>query len=382
MWSWPIIVCLIAVGLSSLHTGAAALFVGRFARRKAPARIESPSVTILKPLCGDEPGLMENLASFCAQDYSGAIQIIFGTQDPGDPAIDTVKGLLTKFPGHTLELVVDSRLHGVNRKVSNLVNMAACIRHEVVILADSDIRVGPGYVAGLIAELERSGVNGVTCLYHGLGSQSIWSRLSALGIDTHFLPNVIVGLALRLARPCLGSTIALRRETLNRIGGMEVFANDMADDYVLGEALRSEGGEVAVPSFLIGHVCGECSWGELWGHELRWARTIRSIDPVGHAASIITHGLPWALMAVLLGGGLAATAAVFLVVTSRILLCMRIERAFGLVPHPYWLLPFRDLLSFTVFIASFIGRSVTWKGHSYRMEAKANLVPKRRSASP
>ncbi|MGO4705262.1 bacteriohopanetetrol glucosamine biosynthesis glycosyltransferase HpnI [Microvirga sp. 2MCAF38] len=379
MWSWLTIICLIAVGLSSLHTGAAAILVGRFARRKTPVRIESPSVTILKPLCGDESELEKNLTSFCAQDYSGSVQIIFGVQASDDPAIAIVNALSKKFPGQNLDLVVDSRLHGLNRKVSNLVNMAARIRHQVVILADSDIRVGPDYIVNIIAELERPGVNGVTCLYHALASRSLWSRLSALGIDTHFLPNVVVGLSLGLAQPCFGSTIALRRTMLARIGGMEAFANDMADDYALGAALRSQGGEVAVPSFTIGHMCGERSWSELWRHELRWARTIRSIDPAGYAASVVTHGLPWALLAALFGGGAVAMVAMLLVVVSRILLCRRIERAFGLRPHPYWLLPIRDLLSFTVFIASFIGRSVTWKGSSYRMEA--SLALKRRSAS-
>jgi ceramide glucosyltransferase len=383
MSSWLSIICLVAAGLGCLYMGAAAFLVGRFSRREAPIRDESPSITILKPLHGDEPRLAENLASFCLQHYSGSVQVIFGVQDPGDPAIAVVKRLTEQFPGRPLlELAVDARQHGANRKVSNLVNMASHIRHDVVVLADSDMRVGPDYLAGIVSELGRPGVDGVTCLYFGLASRNVWSRLSALGIDTHFLPNVVVGLALGLARPCFGSTIALRRATLGRIGGFEAFADTLADDYALGAALRSRGFGITVPAFLVGHACCERSWAELWWHEVRWARTIRSIDPVGYAGLAITFGLPWALMVVLLEGGAAALAAVVLAVACRIMLCVRIERAFDLMPHPYWLVPVRDLLSFAVFIASFAGRDVTWKGHDFRVKANGILVPERRSASP
>ncbi|MGO4571655.1 bacteriohopanetetrol glucosamine biosynthesis glycosyltransferase HpnI [Microvirga sp. 2TAF3] len=373
MLSWLIIICLIAAGLGCLHMIVAAVLVGRFVRRKTAVRNDSPSVTILKPLCGNEPRLMENLVSFCVQDYSGPVQVIFGVQDPADPAIAIVERLAAQLPERTVELVVNPRRHGANRKVSNLVNMAAHIRHETVLLADSDMRVGPDYLAGIIAELGRPSVDGVTCLYYGLASQSVWSRLSALGIDTHFLPNVVVGLALGLARPCFGSTVALKRETLDRIGGFEAFADTLADDYMLGMALRSKGREVAIPPFVIGHACNERSWRELWRHELRWTRTIRSVDPVGYAGLAITYGLPWALIAGLLGGGTASLTAAVLAVGCRISLCIRIERAFDLMPHPYWLVPLRDLLSFAVFVASFAGQSVTWKGHRYRLKADGTL---------
>ncbi len=356
----------------------AAILIGRFARQGTPAPAEYPSVTILKPLHGNERGLAENLLSFCAQDYPGPVQVVFGVQSPSDPAIAVVSRLIERFPQSSLELVIDGRWHGSNQKISNLINMADRIRHDVVVVADSDMRVRPDYLARIVAELQRPGIGGVTCLYNGIAGNGLWSRLSALAIDTHFLPNVVVGVSLGLARPCFGSTIALRRTTFVEIGGFRACADVLADDYAVGDALRARGHAVAIPPFTIGHVCSEASWGELWRHELRWARTIKAVDPVGYAGLSLTHALPFALLGGLFGGGTAALALSGAAVVCRIALCARVERAFGLMPHPYWLVPVRDLLSFATFIAGYLGGSVTWKGHDYRVTPEGNLLPDRR----
>ncbi|MBX9659111.1 MAG: glycosyltransferase, partial [Nitrospiraceae bacterium] len=177
------------------------------------------SVTILKPLYGDEPELFENLVSFCRQDYAGSVQIIFGVQRPDDSAIAIVRQLTSVMPDRDIVLVIDERQHGANRKVSNLINMAARARHEIIVLADSDMRVGPDYLDIVVSTLDRPGVGLVTCLYRGQAVAGFWSQVAVQAIDTHFLPNVLVGLSLGLAHPCFGSTIALRRQTLDAIGG-------------------------------------------------------------------------------------------------------------------------------------------------------------------
>jgi ceramide glucosyltransferase len=382
VWSWLALACLLIAAAGCLYLCAAAILVGRFARRKTPAPLEYPSVTILKPLHGDEPGLEQNLLSFCAQDYPGPVQVVFGVQSPSDPAVAVASGLIERLPQSSLELVIDGRRHGSNQKVSNLINMADRIRHDVVVLADSDIRVGPDYLGRVVAALQRPGIGGVTCLYHGIPAKGLWARLSALAIDSHFLPNVVGGVSLGLAHPCFGSTIALRRTTLAEIGGFEAFVDVLADDYAIGDALRARGHAVAIPPFTIGHVCSEASWGELWRHELRWARTIKAVDPAGYAGLSLTHALPFAVLGALLGGGTAALALAGAAVACRIALCVRVERAFGLMPHPYWLVPVRDLLSFATFIAGYLGASVTWKGHDYRVTPEGNLLPDRRPPIP
>ncbi len=378
---WSSIIAGLVSAAGYAYLACALLLAGRFPRRAAPAPAAAmPDVTILKPLHGAEPGLFENLASFCAQDYPGAVQIVFGVQDPDDEAIAVVRRLQAKFVDRRLDLVVDTTMHGLNRKVSNLINMWRHAEHDVVVLADSDMRADPGYLARVVAALERPGIGAVTCLYHGLPAVGVWSRLSALGINAHFLPNVIVGLGLKLAHPCFGSTIAFRREALVEIGGFVRVADCLADDYALGAALRARGYEIAVSPVTIGHMCADMSARELWQHELRWARTIRSLDPAGYAGSVVTHPFPLALIAALAGvasgsiGPVAAFGLCAIALGCRLALLRKVEAAFKLSPHSYWLVPLRDVLSFALFAASFFGQSARWRGRRYRFVAGGTLV--------
>ena len=375
----------IVIGLASAIGSACLVYAmfltSRFPRRALPAPGASvPRVTILKPLHGAEPGLSENLASFCTQNYPGAVQIILGVQDPRDDAIAVVEQLRARYRDCHLDLVVDTTIHGLNRKVSNLVNMWRHVEHDVVVVADSDMRVDPDYLSRIVAALEQRGVGAVTCLYHGLPATGFWAQLAALGINAHFLPNVIMGLGLKLAQPCFGSTIAFNRNALVEIGGFIRVANCLADDYAIGAALRARGYRISVSPITVGHVCGEMSASELWHHEVRWARTVRSLDPVGYAGSVIAHAFPLALIAAL--GGFAAESIEpvtalglgMAAVGCRLALLRQVERAFNLPPQSCWLVPLRDVLSFTVFISSFFGQSARWKGRRYRFVAGGTLV--------
>lgn len=375
---WLVLLKLAGVGIAYLLLASA--MVGRFARRPMPIAGGQgsgvPSVAVLKPLHGDEPGLADNLRSVLVQDYPGHVRVICGVQRSDDPAIAVVERLRADHPG--LSLVVDGRQHGSNRKVSNLVNMAAGLTADIVVLADSDMRVPPDYLSRLVTSLDRPGVGAVTCLYHGLPVGTVWARLSALAIDSHFLPSVVMGVSLGLAKPCMGSTIALRRETLERIGGFRAVADALADDYELGAAVRRLGLTVRVTPWTVGHVCPERSLPDLLRQELRWQRTIRLIDPAGHAGSLIAHPLAFALAALALSPGPIAAAVAVTAIASRIALCLAAERAFGLKAHPYWLVPARDLLSVVMLAASFAGRGVSWRGHRYDVARSGALLPKAR----
>jgi ceramide glucosyltransferase len=204
----------------------------------------------------------------------------------------------------------------------------------------------------------------------------LWSSLSALAIDSHFLPSVAVGMELGLAKPCFGSTIALRRETLDALGGFGAVADELADDYALGAAVRGLGLKVAIPPFTIGHVCNERSFGDLVKQELRWARTIRQIDPAGHAGSLVAHPLAFAAIGACLDPGPADLVVLAAALLLRIGVCLADEACFGIRRHPYWLVPARDLLSFGLFLASFAGRGVSWRGHSYGVTPRGVLIPK------
>jgi ceramide glucosyltransferase len=381
LFYWTSIIAAVIAAIGCVYLAVATALTARFPRRALPAQPAAmPRVTILKPLHGVEPGLFENLASFCTQNYSGAVQIVFGVQDPRDEAIAVVEELRAKFADRQLDLVVDTTMHGLNRKVSNLINMWRRAEHDVVVLADADMRVDPDYLARVVTALDQPGVGAVTCLYHGLPGPGIWARLSSLGINAHFLPNVIMGLGLNMAQPCFGSTIALRREALIEIGGFVRVADCLADDYALGAALRARGYGIAVCPLTIGHMCGDVSATDLWQHELRWARTIRSLDPVGYAGSVVTHAFAVALAAALAGlatASMGPALALGLCIVSfacRLALTRQVERAFNVPPQSSWLVALRDVLSFAVFVSSFFGQSAKWKGRRYRFIAGGTLV--------
>jgi ceramide glucosyltransferase len=352
-----------------------------FVPRETPKLSAYPAVTILKPLHGDEPGLFDNLASFCRQDYVGTIQIVFGVTRADDPAIAVVERLHAAFPDMAIELVVDGRVNGSNPKVANLINMGAHITHDIVVLADSDIRVRPGYLRRIVGALESSAA-AATVPYYGIAAGGLWSLLSRLMVNGHFLPGVLVSARLRLSRPCMGSTIALRRDALAAIGGFEAVADTLADDYEIGVLLARHGRPVAVLPFAVGHVCDDASFGQLWRHELRWAMTVRSIDPLGYIGWSVTHAFPLGLAALALGGGWPAVWLAGAALVCRGLLIFAIERGYGLPRHPYWLIPVRDLLSFAVFLAGFAARGVSWRGHRYTLESEGTLISDRRPPPP
>ena len=359
-----------------VYTLVAAAAVARLARnRPHPLAKTCPGVTILKPLSGSAPGLYDDLASFCGQDYNGPLQLLFGVQDADDPAIAVVQRLIAEHPGHDLELVRHSPAHGSNPKMANVVALEGRIRHEVVILADADIGVRADYLREVIAALEPPNAGGVTCLYRGVARGGVWARLASMGIDYHFLPSVLVGLRLGLARPCFGSTIALRRDTLAAIGGFRAFVDYIADDYAIGEAIRSAGMKVAIPSLVLAHSCSERSAAELLRHELRWARTLRAVDPLGYAGSILTHALPLALLGAAFTGfgyvGLGMTATAL---ACRLVLQLRVDHTLGVRPGRWWLGPARDLLAFAVHLASYFVDVVSWRGQRYRVRSDGTLA--------
>jgi ceramide glucosyltransferase len=362
--------------LGILYTVLSAGLIGRFFARPKAVPVEFPAVTVLKPLHGGEWGLRRNLASFCAQDYPGPVQFLFGTHDARDAALATVEEIRREFPGAEIAVVSDSRLYGLNRKVSNTINMLPHARHDVLVLADSDVAVAPDYLRCLVGELQRPGVGLVTCAYRGEPDPGFWPRVSALAINCHFLPSVVTGVALGLAQPCFGQTIALRRETLRRIGGYEPFVNHLAEDYWIGDAVRKLGEKVAVPPFAIAHASVETSLRTLLAHELRWSRTIRRINPAGHLGSALVHPLPLALGALLLSGGAPwGWGLVAAAVLSRLALKLSADRALGQAPRDLWLLPLWDLLAFGIFVASFASKHVTWRGHAFTVDRRGILSP-------
>jgi ceramide glucosyltransferase len=266
--------------------------------------------------------------------------------------------------------------------VANLVNMSAHIRHGLIVLADSDIRVQPDYLARVVDPLVSAGEGAVTCAYYGVAGDGLWSKLSRLNVDSHFLPGVMVGVRCNLTRPCFGATIAFSRQSLAAVGGFGAFADCLADDFALGEAIRRLGQSVTVLPFAVGHSCTEQSLAELWRHELRWASTIRAVDPIGYVGWMALHPLALALMAFGLGGGTPALLLALCAIGCRAAMLSTVRYYFGQPPHAFWLIPLRDLLSFAVYTCGFVARDLAWRGRHYRVLSSGTLVSEQRSPTP
>ncbi len=342
--------------------------VRRFKRRRTVAALAMPAVTILKPLFGTEPLLEQALMSLCEQDYP-CFQIVFGVQDPLDPAIAVVRLLQRRFADRDIVLVVDATVHGRNRKVGNLINMLPAARHDVLVIADSDVHVRPDYLRCLVAALEQPGAGLVTTLYTGLpGTSSVVGELGATAITHGFLPGALIARVLG-REDCLGATMMLRRQTLGKVGGFRAIADDLADDAALGRAVRRLGLRVVLADTVPATTVPETRLAPLFWHELRWARVICVQVPAPYALSVIQYPLAWALLCVPLSDG-AGWSAALLAITwiGRVLTGRGIDRALGLIepglarPVPIVLLPLRDLMSVAVLSSSYFSDRVRWRG--------------------
>jgi ceramide glucosyltransferase len=331
-------------------------------------------ISVLKPLHGDEPGLYENLRSFIEQDYL-AVQVVLGVNDPEDGALPAAHAVIRDLPDRDIALVVDPRSRGRNRKVANLENMLEAARHDVIVLADSDMRVDRHYLDVVTTPLRDPLTGLVTCLYKGVPNAGFWSELGAMHINFWFLPGALVAEVLGVGGGCFGATIALRRETLERIGGFARLRDELADDHRIGDEVRALGLAVALSSYIVEARVTEPTFAALWQHELRWARTERAVAPVGFAASVLSHSVAIAVLGAA-ATGFALTSSLFLVISCvlRWGSARVIAAALGLRPVRPWLLAVRDAVSFAVYAASFFGRRVAWRDEVFRVEASGRMI--------
>jgi ceramide glucosyltransferase len=363
---------------------AGLLAVIAFAARKPPRLTGLPPVTILKPICGDEPLLEEAITSFCRQNYPD-VQLVIGAQDAADPALAAARRVAHWHPEADVQIVVDPARQGVNGKIANLINMLPYAKHDVLVIADSDLHVTPDYLEKIVAELQLPGTGLVTTL--PAAEPAAAGPAATIGSShlTHgFLPSALIGAALG-RQDCLGGTMALYRDDLERIGGLEALVDQLADDNLLGEKIRELGLAVRIAKTLPVVTVQEKTFHDLWQHELRWARTIGSVAPLSLAGCVLQYPIFWALLALpifskpLWGLALLATACAARALIQRgIDAALAPHRARPVHPTPLWQLPVRDVLSVAEIVASFFGRQVVWRGRTLyagRIAPARPLVP-------
>jgi len=336
-------------------------------------------VSILKPVCGDEALLQQAISSFCEQDYP-EFQLIIGARDADDPALEVARRVQARFPALDITILADPTWHGLNRKIGNLMNMLPAARHDVLVVADSDMHVRPDYLTQVVAALEPPEIGLVTTMGSGEAAVGGWAaRLGAMHMSHIFLPGALLAVALG-RQDCLGGTMALRRDTLARIGGLDALVGHVADDNVLGSLVQRLGLGIRIARTLPVLTVQERSVRALWQHELRWARTIRALAPAVFGATVVQYPLFWSLVWVLLSGGermallcFFGAWAVRAMVTRGIDGALRVVRARPARPAPLWLLPVRDVLSVAEVVASYWNNKVVWRGHTMRADAGVPL---------
>lgn len=363
---------LVVPGLAYEVAAIAALLRGpRPAGGAGGAEPYAPPVTLLKPLHGEEPGLYENLRSFCEQEYPD-FQIVFGVHHGGDPAIAVVRRLQEEFPQRDLQLVIDGRILGANRKVGNLHNMLGRARHDVLVLSDADVRVEPGYLRDVVAPFADSGVGVVTCLYRSVPDGAAGSRLLAQWINEGFAPSVLVAQSLGPNAFCGGATLALRRAALDAVGGFAALADHLADDYLLGARTRALGLRTVLSDRLVDTRVHEDSLASSYRHALRWSRTVRTVQPLGHAFSVLTLPLPLAVLVAPLGnGGWAALAAALALRCALHLAAQRRWRK--VMPTADWTFLVVDFLGFAIWLHAWLGRQVRWRQEHFAVGADGRM---------
>jgi len=350
--------------------------------RPSLAASDLPPVSILKPLKGADPQIWESFCSHCEQEYP-EFQIIFGVSDADDPAVEIVGRVRAKYPKLPIELIVCGRVLGTNIKVSNLAQMLPAARHEILLVNDSDILVSPDYLRRVVTPLvdstvEDSTVGLVTCLYRGLASPTLGSRIESLGISTDFIPGVLSARFLEKGLHFgLGSTLAFRRRDLEAVGGFDTLLDYLADDYELGRRIAATGKRVEIGIPVVSTFLPAYTLREFLRHQLRWSRTIRDARRWGYTGLLFTFGLPWALLTLVVARG-AAWAWVLLAMTlaarvavgfASAVIVLGERRSFLAIPVlDIPLLVLRDLIAPLVWAASFLGNRIYWRGDVFQLK--------------
>jgi ceramide glucosyltransferase len=340
----------------------------RFGRRPRDTSDATPPVTLLVPLHGLEFSLEENLRAFATQDYPD-YQLVLGVARDADAALPLARKLQAALPDAAIDIAIGEDATARNPKLANVLSMMRLVRHDVLVLADSDTLVEPAYLRTVTAPLRDPAVGAVTALFRGRADATFASRLGAMFMNEQFIPSALVErLVGGTMRHCFGPTNAFRAETLRAIGGFEALAPHLADDFMLGNFIAARGLRVVVSSEVVSTTISEPSVAALFTHELRWHRTIRGVSPRGYAGMFLTYPFTLALLALVTSTrprrGLILTGAAL---ALRAALRSTAARALGVRPAALWMMPVRDLFGFALWVWGYAGSDVRWRDNDLQI---------------
>lgn len=369
---WRLVILVLAVAPLAYYT-VAILAVLRFftKERKKPLPAFQPPVSILKPVHGVDFASYENYSSFCRQNYED-YEILFCVNDMSDAAVPVVRKLMAEFPERKIRILSGAPRCGTNRKVNNLALLTKEARHEFLVQSDGDVRVGPNYLREVLAPFADPSVGVVSCFYRGLAQRNLYAELEAVGAASDFFAGALVADWIEGVTFALGASVATRKSWLEKIGGYASFANDLADDYEIGNRVHKAGGKVLLLREAVWTMYPALTFKQFWEHQVRWARTVRLVRPTSFFGLLVTHGLPWAMVAALLAPAAWLSAAYLAAYVLLRLTLAWIVGVWGIgdevVRKRLWLVPLRDAIHFVVWLSSFGSNRVKWGGTEYAIE--------------
>ncbi len=370
---------LVTICLSAIAYYVFAWYAARSFFSRAPERGGGfyPPVTILKPLRGLDREAYENFASFCRQTYP-KYQILFGADGSDEPAIAVARAVARDFPEIDIRIVVQAGSSAPNPKIGNLAGMVSEAKYPLLLISDSDIRVGPTHLKIMVQPMSDPRVGVVTCLYRS-NAVGVAGVMDALGLSTDFQPSVLVARQLEGISFAMGSGILIRKSVLDEIGGFEAVAEYLADDYLLGHLPWKAGHRVELARYVVEHRLDTGSFTELIHHQMRWNRGIRAARPRGYAGLLFTQGVPASLVLPWVTGG-SATGWILSGLTLASRLAMAWFVAVRCLQDPVakralWLVPLRDVLGFALWVGAFFGTTIVWRGSRFRLGEGGRLLP-------
>jgi ceramide glucosyltransferase len=312
----------------------------------------------------------ENFATFCRQDYPD-YEILFCVNELSDSAVPVIQKLMNNFPGRRIGILSGAEKFGTNQKVNNLALLAREAQHELLVQSDADVRVGPQYLKQMAAPFADPGMGLTSCLYRAHAQPNLYAELEAVGAASDFLAGALVADWLEGTTFALGASVATTKTWLRKIGGYEALANVLADDYEIGNRIHRTGGKVLLSREIVWTMYPAPSFRGFWEHQVRWARTVRTVRPSSFVALIVTHGLPWAIVAALAAPTSAIAAAYLLAYLLLRLAAAWTAGVWGigdeLLRRKLWLVPLRDAIHFAVWLAGFTSNRVMWGGMEYEI---------------
>jgi ceramide glucosyltransferase len=336
-----------------------------------------PPVSVIKPVAGPEEGYLENFMSFCLQDYP-VFEIVFAFPERSDVLPPLLEELKTRFTQVELDWVFADSNKGPNYKVGNLIAAVKKAKHSVLVMSDSDMRVGTQYLKQTVTLFlqERAGL--VTALYRNIHLRGFWAALQALTVQSVFIPNVLFSRKAEGMSYAFGATLCTSKDILESLGGIEFFLDYLADDYQMGHRIHEKGFEILLSHDLIDQVSRTRTFKQYFLQQLRAGITQRVCRPLGYLGSVLTHQVSLALLFLLVGRFsfyswvlLVAVCGIRIVTAGLLNRTTIHNRELNRV---LWLIPFNDLMNTLIWLLSLFTDTVRWKERKFRVFKGGKMI--------